>query len=90
MNNFSIYTATTAGMQVYFFLTDEYMSGDFDSIEQLIDVGLDDPDKIVIQTAYSSNRTALESSLLNEPDVEYLFSIDNLDDIYERYPEWLL
>ena len=89
MNNFGIYTATTGGMRVYFFLTDKYMSDDFDSIEQLIDVGLDDPGKIVIQTAYN-NRTHLEKCLLNEPDVEYLFSIDNLDDINERYPEWLL
>ena len=42
----NIYYAPTEN--IYIFVTPEWFSSDFDSLEQLIDVNLDDPSKILL------------------------------------------
>ena len=85
---FSVYKATTAGHTVYFYVTPEWFSSDFDSIEQLVDVGLDDQDKI--PTDSHGGFDNLFKLLNDESDTMHLFDIDKLENIYKEYPEWLM
>ena len=68
----------------YFFLTDTYFSSDFDFLEQLIDVNIDDPEK----RAFYPNETP--ESIINNPamsDVTVLCKVNTFDEIESNYPE---
>lgn len=71
---------------IYIFVTPDWFSSDFDSLEQLIDVNLDDPFKIplaVIEIIPDMNihKTNLYSDLV------LLCTVNSFEEIEPNYPE---
>lgn len=73
----------------FFFISPDYVSSNFDFLEQMSDVGLDDPGKILITKHYQTQSDALQD-LLSYPDVTLLATVDSLDNLFDNYPELFL
>ena len=71
---------------IYLFTYEHWWSSDFDSLEQLIDVGLDDPDKEPL------DGHSLEDDIILNLDetLVHLCSVESLDDIESLHPELFL
>lgn len=67
---------------IYVFTTNDWFSSNFDSLEQLIDVGLDDSDKVPINLNPRLDREF--------QDAVYLGSVENFEDFYIEYPEYFI
>jgi len=67
----------------YVFTTDKWFSSNFDSLTQLIDVGLDDTDK---RELYSDEEERLDRMGLYK-DLIYLCSVNTFEEIETKYPE---
>ena len=84
---FDIWQITYDSFFEYLFLSSEgHYSGNMDSLEQLFDLGLDDPDLII--GSYEANTVALQ----NYEDCTYLFTVPELDyDLaIDLYPEYFI
>jgi hypothetical protein len=78
---YSIYMAKPNDFRTfptYLYTTKDWFSSDFDSLEQLMDVGLDDPDKV--------DNIKADEYLISYPDIIHLCDVDKLEDLY-NYPE---
>lgn len=79
---FQIFESNLPPETVYIFTTSEWFSFDFDSLQQLCEVGLDDPDKVAndlpdrLDNVYS--------------DCKFLFETDNLETIPQDFPEFFI
>jgi hypothetical protein len=73
----------------YFFVSPDYVSSNFDFLEQLSDVGLDDPNKVPITLYYINQAHALQD-FVKYADVTLLATVDSLDDLFDNYPELFL
>ena len=78
---------------VYVFTTNVWFSSDFDSIEQLADVGMDDPGKLLLDDPnYLPQTNNPRIDLTNDfQDAVYLGTYETFDEItIENYPElWI-
>lgn len=68
---------------VYFFTTPFWFSSNFDSLQQLIEVGLDDPDREQINGSMNIHLDPLYD------DCTLLCTIEEFEDLYD-YPELLI
>lgn len=73
----------------YFFISPDYVSSDFDFLEQLIDVGFDDPEKVPI-CIYGDNQASALDVLLACSDLSFLATVDSFDNLRDNYPELFL
>ena len=73
----------------YFFISPDYVFSNFDFLEQLSDVGFDDPGKIQVTENYKSQDDALQDLLVYD-DVTLLATVDSLDNLFDNYPELFL
>ena len=73
----------------YFFISPDYVSSGFDFLDQLIDVGLDDPEKVPI-IAYGDNQSSALATLLACDDLHHLATVDSFDNLFDQYPELFL
>ena len=84
---FDIWQITYDSFFEYLFLSSEgHYSGNMNSLEQLFDLGLDDPDLII--GSYEANTAVLHSY----EDCTYLFTVTELDyDLaINLYPEYFI
>lgn len=73
---------------IYIFVTPEWFSSDFDSLEQLIDVNLDDPDKIYLTYIYDYNCNNINvHNLEMYSDLVLLCTVNSFEEIEPNYPE---
>ena len=73
----------------YFFISPDYVSSDFDFLDQLIDVGFDDTEKVSI-SMYGDDQSSALATLLICSDLYHLATVDSLDNLYDQYPELFL
>ena len=84
---FDIWQITYDSYFEYLFLSSEgHYSSNMDSLEQLFDLGLDDPDLV------TSNYAASKAGLQSYEDCTYLFTVPELDyDLaIDLYPEYFI
>lgn len=76
----------------FFFTYGITWSSNFDSMQQLIDVGLDDPDKVVNPRLHNYSIKEFVNELTSDgiTKVNFIGSVKNLKDIEELYPEHML
>ena len=79
----NIYQVNNAFGIDYFFTTPFWFSSNFDSLQQLIEVGLDDPDKGEIDDSMNIHLDPLYD------DCTLLCTIEEFEDLYD-YPELLI
>lgn len=68
--------------RAYIFTTSEWFSSNFDSLEQLCEVGLDDPDKVV-----NDLNCRLDEKY---SDCTFLFETDDLETVKQNFPEFFI
>lgn len=68
----------------YLFTTNEWFSGSFDSLQQLCEVGVDDPSKVIME-----NSPRIDHNYLYQ-DCKFLFQTTNLETAHLDYPEWFI
>lgn len=84
-----IFEADTVFGISFILTTNRWFSSDFDSLEQLIDVGLDDPGKIPLLKAIHQNNPRIDQHP-DFKDCKFLFQTDNLETIPLDFPEFFI
>lgn len=84
-----ILESKTPTKHVYVYISTDYVSSDFDSLEQMSDVNFDDPSKSDIQHFGNTQSRAL-ASFLEFDDITLLATVDSLDNLLDNYPELFL
>lgn len=91
---FWVYKVTYPMYKDYFFINSYtgFWSSSFDSLEQLIDVGEDDPDHIINPQLGGYTVEELEKELNEDKnrEIKHLCSVNKLEDMYQQYPEKFL
>lgn len=88
----NIYDFPTSPHHLFIFTTEEWFSSNFDSLGQLLDVGLDDYDKMPLTSGeYRHADLTIDIHLNDEfADARLLCTVPSFEDVPILYPELLI